>query len=74
MDNTKPEYAYIGRLSCGCVVAVVADFGDKDTDRTVAEFIKNGLTVERVSHDYVRENFIDISQCPHRQHQHRLFD
>jgi len=44
---------YIGRAECGCVVAVAADMMDDSTAirRTVeclAEFIKDGLTIERI--------------------------
>lgn len=63
--SKRTDYSYIGRLPCGCVVAVTVDYGDKDTATDVAEFIKDGLTVERVTHDYVRENFVTEDHCPH---------
>lgn len=62
-------YSYIGRWPCGCVVAVVHDEKDKFTAEAVADFIKSGLTVERVTDQYVRENFIDGNDCPHRSKQ-----
>jgi hypothetical protein len=50
---------YIGRKSCGCVVAAVVDNPDrkKDVARSVAGFIKEGLTIEHVTCDYFRKNF-----------------
>ena len=49
---------YIGRKSCGCVVAaVVADIGSpKEVAKDVASFIESGLTIELVDTAYVRDN------------------
>lgn len=49
-------YSYIGRRPCGCVVSARVDTQDRDTAKSVAEMIRNGETVERVTHDYVREH------------------
>jgi hypothetical protein len=64
---------YIGRASCGCVVASVMDTGQSRARvaQSVAEFIKNDLVIERVTVSYVRENFC-IDGCPHRLHQLQL--
>ena len=48
------DHAYIGRKSCGCVMAVTVDDADDWTAENVAEFIRDGLTIERVTGDYVR--------------------
>jgi hypothetical protein len=49
MDKLKnATHAYIGRKACGCVVAVSVDTMDKETGKSVAEFITDGLTIERV--------------------------
>ena len=48
--------AYVGRKSCGCVVAAVADepAHKQDVANAIAEWINNGLTVDRVTDEYVR--------------------
>jgi hypothetical protein len=61
--------AYIARATCGCVYGVCTDDPrhPKDTARSVAEFIQQGLKVENV--DWAR--YREISQeptffaCPH---------
>lgn len=47
----KPTHDYIGRKKCGCVVAAVVDMPgfEKETAKTVAEFIRDGLTIERIA-------------------------
>lgn len=57
----RPEYAYIGRKWCGCIVGCATDFGDKYTARWLSDFVKEGLTVERVKLEDVH---LDID-CPH---------
>lgn len=59
----EATYSYIGRLVCGCVVAAVVDTQDKETGKCVADFVKDGLTIERVEHEYVRQNL--TFRCPH---------
>lgn len=52
--------SYIGKCKdCGNVVAAVVDEPgrEKETAKDVAEFIKDGLLIERVSAEYVRKNF-----------------
>lgn len=65
MTEQQEEYAYIGRAKCGCVVAAAVDEGDRATAKDVAEFIEAGLTVERVTVRYVRENW----GCSHKPKQ-----
>jgi hypothetical protein len=48
MKLRRPDFAYIGKKPCGCVVALTLDFGDKPTAQAVKEFIEDGLTIERV--------------------------
>lgn len=60
----KATHSYIGRKSCGCVVAARVDTGDKDTANDVADFIKSGLSIERVTHE-VACNLLTFD-CPHR--------
>jgi hypothetical protein len=47
----RPDYSYIGRAACGCVVAVTVDdpTDRKHTGQRVAEFIVDGLVIERMS-------------------------
>jgi hypothetical protein len=47
---------YIGRCKCGAIVAACVDTPDrkKETAKDVAEFISDGLTVERMSVEDVR--------------------
>lgn len=50
-------YTYIGRKKCGCVVAarVDADYrGGEAVAADVADFIKSGYTVERVTTEEAR--------------------
>ncbi len=42
MGRNIAEFVYIGRKSCGCVVAACCDMGNKQTAADVAEFIKSG--------------------------------
>ena len=50
------EYAYIGIMKCGCVVAATMDMPDhaKQVAKDVAGFIREGYRVERVSTEEVR--------------------
>ena len=56
------EHAYVGVKKCGCAVAAVVDNPDhaKDVAKEVADFIKSGLTIERVPVEVVRAR---LSQC-----------
>ncbi len=76
MRYPKPTHVYIGRTSCGCCVALRSDTGDAATAKSVAEFIEEGLTVNRVSWiNYTEgvsqeEGFMD---CKHGRDQLELF-
>ena len=60
----KEEKCYIGRKSCGCIVLAVVDMPEhrKHTAKEIAKGIKEGLKIERVTCQYVREN---MRRCPH---------
>lgn len=63
-------HEYIARKPCGCCVACAIDLGDDDTADSVAEWIRWGLTVERVSHEDFRLNVMKedtFMKCPHGQ-------
>lgn len=56
----RPQFNYIGQCpKCGayCVATVDDPQYAKDTATSVANMIKNGLTVTRVDSDFVRANF-----------------
>lgn len=71
--NDTDGMAYIGRKSCGCVICAYADdpAHKNDISKEIAKWIKNGLTVERVPDQYVRDNF--TFNCPHKTEQLSLF-
>ncbi len=56
------DHAYIGRCKCGQIVGAKLDNPDhlKAVSAEVSRWIREGLTIERVTNDYVRENF---GQC-----------
>lgn len=57
MKRDEETHAYIGRMrDCGCFVAATVDSGDKRTADNVAEFIEDGLIIERVPMQFVRDN------------------
>jgi len=61
-------YSYIGKCpKCGKYCAVVADEpgNEKVTSRIVADFIKSGLIVEHVSHEFVCRCF-STCKCDNR--------
>lgn len=62
---------YVARRSCGCVRAAVIDYGDKYTAATVAQYIRDGYTVERMEHKKAVE--LLCLDCPHEQKQAELF-
>lgn len=56
----KP-FAFIGKAKCGCIRAASIDDGTKQCAMDVAEFIREGLIVERVPTP------ITITHCPHNR-------
>ncbi len=57
MEKEEP-LAYIGRKSCGCIVLAIVDVPEhkKDTAKELAKAIRDGLTIERVTVEFVRKN------------------
>ncbi len=49
MSETDP--AYIARDLCGCIVAATVDRPEhvRDTAKTIAEWVRDGLTLERTT-------------------------
>ena len=63
----EESFSYIGRRECGCIRAARVITGKpKDIAEDVAEMIADGLTVERVTTQYVREHW---GSCPHENKQ-----
>lgn len=66
-DIDVGTHDYIGTAKCGCVVAVACDVPSdpKFTAESVADFIKSGLTVTRISHEEFRQGkFGHRDDCP----------
>jgi hypothetical protein len=68
--SAQPEpkevvYCYVGKRPCGCLVAAAVDKPEytKDTAKSVAKWMRDGLTIERQTVEYVRANF---ATCPHK--------
>ena len=55
---TEQSWSYIGRDADRVVVAARVDTGCAETAKAVAKFIRQGLTVERVPTDWVRQNLM----------------
>ena len=55
--------SYIARCKCGAIVMATVDKPEhaKDTAREVAECIADGLTIERVTCQCVRDNWSDCT-------------
>lgn len=62
----KPEepMSYIGRARCGCIRFAAIDEPDmaKENAKAIAQIIKQGGTIERVTCEYVRQN---MRRCTH---------
>ncbi|MCK9568589.1 hypothetical protein M0R72_06580 [Candidatus Pacearchaeota archaeon] len=60
--------AYIAVKSCGCVVGAVVDIPEcrKETAKDVAEWIRNGLTIERVPSAEVK-TLLKACHCDEKQ-------
>jgi hypothetical protein len=58
------KYCYIAKSKCGCITGVVTDMGDKDTAKDVADFIKSGRTISRMTiAEFQRHHF----GCIHKE-------
>ena len=58
--------AYIARKACGCIVMACVDVPlpevRKDNAKEISKAIRDGLTIERVTCEYVRQN---MKGCSH---------
>lgn len=71
MNEEKP--AYVGFKPCGCAVAAIVDdeVSKKDLPKTIAEWIRDGLAIERKTVGWVREN---LHFCNHNKQQEFIFE
>jgi hypothetical protein len=51
----EATHDYLATKPCGCAPGVCVDLGDASTAKFVAEWIRDGYAVERVTHAEVRE-------------------
>lgn len=51
MNTTTEKMFYIGRKACGCIGGFIVDQPEcpDRTERWVADFVRSGLTVERIT-------------------------
>lgn len=70
-EQTDDSMAYIARKLCGCMVAAVVDEPThrRDMANEIRSWILDGLVIERVTSQYVRENW---ATCPHEARQMAL--
>lgn len=67
MNEDERKMSYIARKrECGCIVGATLDIYDyrKDTAKDVAIWIREGLIVERVTSEFVRQNWHDCTHQP----------
>ena len=69
MVSSKEKMSYIGRKSCGCIAATIEDDPARkvETADALRDWVLIGWTVERVTMEYVQENWPD--ECPHQARQ-----
>ena len=59
---------YVAKKSCGCIVAAIIDHPSLRLEiaNTLGEWIKRGLTIERVPDEMVRNHF-NSNPCEHEK-------
>ena len=73
LEPTQQDtHSYVGRKKCGCIASAVAE-GWPDLLDDIKKWRKEGAIIDRVTHQYVRENF-QGRYCPHEPEQKSLFD
>lgn len=68
IPDMRKNGAYVARKSCGCCVGVATDCRDKDTAKSVAEWIGHGLIVTHVEWtEYINtiRHEPTFMECPH---------
>lgn len=74
LEPTQQDtHSYVGRKKCGCIAAAVTEGGWPDLLDDIKKWRKEGAIIDRVTHQYVRENFKG-RYCPHEPEQKSLFD
>ena len=73
MPKYEATHAYIGRKACGCAVAAAVDMPElqEETAKSVAEFIKGGLRVERIP---LGDVGVQVKRCRCGVQQNSLFE
>lgn len=66
MSDPKDAMCYVGFADCGCAVAATVDIPKhaKENAKFVAGLIRDGLTVERRTVEWCRENLL---RCTHKK-------
>jgi hypothetical protein len=56
--SDKCTHCYVGKLACGCIVAVTSDEPDcpKRVAKDVASFVREGMTIERMTLEAFRSS------------------
>jgi hypothetical protein len=81
MSETDNSMAYILREKCGCLMAAISDNPSREGNsehvvevlREWSDYVaKDGCTIERVTPQYVRDNF--VAKCVHQPTQLELFN
>lgn len=72
MTRVETGMSYVAKKPCGCVVGAVVDDRDgKFLKKVIGDWVGQGLIIEHVTHEYVRENF-SVGPCPHESRQQPL--
>lgn len=67
----EATHCYVGIAACDCRRAVVVDMPDnaKQTAKTVAEFLREGLRIERMTIEDFRRIGLSLCECAHETRQ-----